>query len=412
MENLTSQLQAKTADLQRIAQQLADAQRQLADLQWRLQEAQGQVQDLKSQLLDTTHQLREAQSQLNVTTRQLEDARSTITRLQRENAQLSDQLSQLRNELFQFNTSYTNLKERVYTGYHLVQEAKNLLDKLTLKAPPINNTITFHWTYSRWTTTGSSDYYIMSFEAPDYPAVVNITCTPSLRLQIFTEDQYAVWERDQARARPSAEGRCPFTFTPPRNGTYYVVFRNERKDPSLSITFLIEFSATWHYYEVTPPNPVRPYVNGTPGIPAREFFRLLGVYYYWLRNTDRLINETRRQLGNSSRLTTDVDALRALSLGTLLRDAGFNVSFAAVRTNYVTDWEDPFKVSTVILLVRFQSLTAPNATFWKIYNSVPRRPWVWTYQRPSTDGFEYYVLIDTSTQVYNVVYVDGVTKLP
>jgi len=232
-----------------------------------------------------------------------------------------------------------------------------------------------------------------------------------MSFQVFTAEQHRRWERGEG-GTPVASGRCPSVFTPPRNGTYYVKFTNEYKNKPVTLTFVIRFIATWRYYDVVPPNPVRPYVNGTPGTPSRDFFRLFALYKYWLDNRDRLINETRRQVGNFSKLARDVDALLALSLAALLREAGFNVSFAAVRTDYVTDWEDPLTPSSVVLLVKFHSSTAPNATFWKIYRQIPAKPWVWTYQRPSAGGFDYYVLVDTSTQVFDVVYIDEVTKLP
>ncbi|MGC8974384.1 MAG: hypothetical protein ACP5KY_09350, partial [Thermoproteus sp.] len=104
----------------------------------------------------------------------------------------------------------------------------------------------------------------------------------------------------------------------------------------------------------------------------------------------------------------------------LLKDAGFDVSFAAIGT----DFEDPFTPSSAIVSVKFTSTLPANSTIYGYYDMLPMG-WmrIMTYQPKISEGYEIFVLIDTyhvvetvdrglkTTTPFNVIYVDGVTKL-
>jgi hypothetical protein len=76
-------------------------------------------------------------------------------------------------------------------------------------------------------------------------------------------------------------------------------------------------------------------------------------------------------------------------------------------------------------VVRFNSIINPNATFYDMFDKI-KQVWmhVMSLSRSSYVGYDFYVVIDTygvveavdrrldSTTPFNVIYVDGVTKLP
>ena len=117
----------------------------------------------------------------------------------------------------------------------------------------------------------------------------------------------------------------------------------------------------------------------------------------------------------------DTQTLYALSLAALLKNAGFDVSFTAIGTS----WDDPFSADSIMPVVRFNSLINPNATFLDMFNKI-NMGWmrVMRTSRSSYVGYDFYVVIDTYNVVkaidrqlstmtpFNVIYVDGVTKLP
>jgi hypothetical protein len=165
---------------------------------------------------------------------------------------------------------------------------------------------------------------------------------------------------------------------------------------------------------------------GTPGTPSRDFLRLFAIYNYWLENRRQLAEEVMRQLNATTfsllqQLLLETHTLYALSLAALLKNAGFNVSFAAIGTY----WGDPFSAGSIIPVVRFNSLENPNATFLDMYKKIPMG-WmnVMWVPRSSYGGYDFYVVIDTYNVVdavdrqldtrttFNVIYVDGLTKLP
>jgi len=182
---------------------------------------------------------------------------------------------------------------------------------------------------------------------------------------------------------------------------------------------------TWHYYEGVPPKPIRPYVVGTPGTPSRDFFRLFAIYNYWLENRRQLADEVMRQLrvtafSPQQQMQLDTETLYALSLAALLKNAGFDVSFAAIGTS----WDDPFSANSIMPVVRFNSPIDPSDTFDNMFDKIKQ---VWMHvkwlSRSSYVGYDFYVVIDTYSVVkavdrrlgtatpFNVIYVDGVTKL-
>ena len=169
-----------------------------------------------------------------------------------------------------------------------------------------------------------------------------------------------------------------------------------------------------------------PYVVGTPGTPSRDFFRLFAMYNYWLENRQQLADAVMRQLrvtafSPQQQLQLDTQTLYALSLAALLKNADFNVSLAAIGTN----WSDPFSANSIMPVVRFNSLTSLNATFYDMFDKI-KQVWMRVMTLPSSSYVDndFYVIIDTynvamavdrrldSTTPFNVIYVDGVTKLP
>jgi hypothetical protein len=171
---------------------------------------------------------------------------------------------------------------------------------------------------------------------------------------------------------------------------------------------------------------VTPYVVGTPGTPSRDFFRLFAIYNYWLENRRQLAEAVMRQLrvtafSPQQQLQLDTQTLYALSLAALLKNAGFDVSFAAIGTS----WSDPFDADSIIPVVRFNSLRNPNATFSDMF-SIIKQVWmhVMSTSRSSYVGYDFYVIIDTynvvkavdrqldTTTYFNVIYIDGLTELP
>ncbi len=167
-----------------------------------------------------------------------------------------------------------------------------------------------------------------------------------------------------------------------------------------------------------------PYIVGTSGTPSRDFFRLF-AYSYWL-DRQQLANEVMHQLRtsvSSTQLQLDTRTLYALSPAALLKNTGFDVSFASIGTS----WDNPFDANSFVPVVRFRSSRNPNATFYDMFNKLSDDiNWmhVMTLSKSSYDGYDFYVIIDTynvvetvdrqlsATTPFNVIYVDGVTELP
>jgi HPt (histidine-containing phosphotransfer) domain-containing protein len=404
---LTHQLEGNLSTLQKTAQQLAETQKQLQDTQNQLQDTQNQLEQTQNQLRDTQAQLSQAEAQLTL---------------------LEIQKNQLVNQLAQLNATYQQLRNKVYAGYDLVQQAKALLNEITLNAPQVDDVWTFTQTYTYiYNPLPSGYFYHVDLSLYSYQTIEVSTSEP-LYIAFFTPDQYEAW-RNGYGGTPLASGRGYVKFTPPSNGTYVLVIYNDLgRDVEFQVTY--RYLETWHYYDGFPLNPVTPYVVGTPGTPSRDFFRLFAIYNYWLENRHQLADAVMRQLratvsvtafSPQQQLQLDTQTLYALSLAALLKNAGFDVSFAAIGTS----WSDPFDADSIMPVVRFHSLINPNATFSDMFNKI-ERGWMhvkWL-SRSSYVGYYFYVVIDTynvveavdrqlsTTTPFNVIYVDGVTELP
>jgi hypothetical protein len=154
---------------------------------------------------------------------------------------------------------------------------------------------------------------------------------------------------------------------------------------------------------------------------------MYAIYNYWLENREALAAEVEKQLGASGKIafqpaagSLDKPTLYALSLAALLKDAGFDVSFAAIGA----DFENPFTPHSAIVRIRFTSASLANYTIFDYYDVLPKG-WmhIMTYQSKILAIYDVFVLIDTynvvrvvdrgleTTIPFNVIYIDGVTKL-
>jgi|GEM_PF-946904 len=425
---LTQQLQGNLSLLQKTSQQLAETQKQLQDTQKQLQDTQNQLRDTQTRLAETQKQLQDAKNQLEQTQKQLRDAQAQLRQANAQLALLETQKNQLINQLTQLNATYQQLRNKVYAGYDLVQQAKALLNKITLTAPQVGDVWTFTQTYTYYRSLRSGYYRYGELSLYSYQTI-EVSTSASLYIAFFTPDQYEAWRRGSG-GTPLASGRGYVKFTPPNNGTYVLVIDNDLgRDVEFQVTY--RYLETWRYYDTVPPKPVTPYVVGTPSTPSRDFFRLFAIYNYWLENRRQLADAVMRQLrvtafSPQQQLQLDTQTLYALSLAALLRGAGFYVYFAAIGTS----WSDPFSADSIVPVVRFFSIRNPNATFYDMFNKI-EKGWmrVMTFSRlPPPDAlepyYEFYVIIDTynvvnavdrqlsTTTPFNVIYVDGVTKLP
>jgi hypothetical protein len=364
-----------------------------------------------------------------MTQKQLQDAQNLLEQIQKQLREVQEQVALLesqKNQLFSqltlLDVTCQRLRKKVYAGYDLVQQAKALLNKITLNAPQVGDVWTFTQTYTYYRSLRSGYFYHLDFSLYSYQTIEVSTSEP-LYIAFFTPDQYEAWRRGSV-GTPLASGRGYVKFTPPNNGTYVLVIYNDLgRDVEFQVTR--RKSETWRYYDTAPPKPVTPYVVGTPGTPSRDFFRLFAIYNYWLENRHQLADEVMRQLNSQAfspqqQLKLYIRTLYALSLAALLKNAGFDVSFAAIGTR----WSDPFNADTIVPVVRFHSTTDPSAAFSDMLNKI-ERGWMNVVQKllSSDVGYDFYVIIDTynvdrvvdrqlSTTYFNVIYVDSVTMFP
>jgi flagellar motor protein MotB len=417
---LTQQLQGNLSLLQKTSQQLAETQKQLQDTQKQLQDTRNQLRDAQSRLAETQRQLQDAQNQLEQTQKQLRDAQAQLSQARSQLALLEAQKNQLVNQLTQLNATYQQLRKKVYAGYDLVQQAKALLNKITLNAPQVGDVWTFTRTYTYNSSLRSGDFDYVSLSLYSYQTVEVSTSEP-LHIAFFAYEALA-----KGSVIPLASSQGYVKFTPPSNGTYVLAIFNNLGYDVGKFQITRRYFETWRYYDIVPPKPVTPYVVGTPGTPSRDFFRLFAIYNYWLENRKQLADEVMRQLrvttfSPQQQLQLDTQTLYALSLAALLKNAGFDVSFTAIATS----WDDPFNADSIIPVVRFNSLRNPEATFDDMFNKI-NMGWmhVVSTSRSSYVGYDFYVVIDTynvvkavdrqlsTTTYFNVIYIDGLTKLP
>jgi hypothetical protein len=382
------------------------------------QDAQNSLKDVQAKLTETKKQLLDAQNLLEQIQKQLRESQEQVALLETQKNQLVSQLALL-------DVTCQRLRKKVYAGYDLVQQAKALLNKITLTAPQVNDTWTFVQTYTYMEDPLPSNYFkYYDLSLYSYQTIEVSTSEP-LYIAFFTPDQFETWE-EESGGTPLASGRGHVKFTPPNDGTYVLVIYNDLGRDVDEFLVTRRKSETWRYYDNEPPQPVTPYVVGTPGTPSRDFFRLFAIYNYWLENRHQLADEVMRQLDSEAffpqqHLKLYIRTLYALSLAALLTDAGFDASLAAIGTR----WSDPFNADSIVPVVRFSSRTDPSATFSDMLNKI-KMGWmnVMSLSRSSYVGYDFYVVIDTynvdrvvdrqlSTKMpFNVIYVDGVTKLP
>jgi len=412
---LTQQLKGNFSLLQKTSQQLAETQKQLQDTQNQLQDTQNQLRETQALLAETLEKLRDVEVQLSQAKDQL--------------ALLEAQKNQLINQLTQLNATYQQLKKKVHAGYDLVGQAFALLHKISLKAPQLNDVWTFTWT-NTYTYNNVPYGYIYRFDFSLYSyQTIEVSTSEPLYIAFFTPDQYEAWRRGSG-GTPLASGRGYVIFKPPSNGTYVLVIYNDLHDLN-ELQIKYRHFETWHYYDAAPWTPVVPYVVGI-GPPSRSIFHLFVIYNYWFENRQQLADEVMRQLRaavpSQQQLRLDTQTLYALSLAALLKNAGFDPSFAAISTR----WDDPFNADSIVPVVWFSYVTSgvyPNATFYDMFKKI-KMGWmnVMTFTRipPGVPGlyYEFYVIIDTynvvnvvdrrldSTTPLNVIYVPGLTKLP
>jgi hypothetical protein len=383
--------------------------------QKQLQDAQNLLKDVQAKLTETKKQLQVAQNLLEQIQKQLRETQGQVALLEAQKNQSVSQLALL-------DVTCQRLRKKVYAGYDSAQQAKTLLNKITLTAPQVNDTWTFTQTYTYYRSLRSGYYRSVDLCLYSYQTIEVSTSEP-LYLAFFTPDQYEAWRRGSG-GTPLASGRGHVKFKPPNDGTYVLVIYNDLgRDVEFQVTR--RKSETWRYYDNEPPKPVRPYVVGTPGTPSRDFFRLFAIYNYWLENRHQLADEVMCQFNSQAfspqqQLKLYTRTLYALSLAALLTDAGFDVSLAAIGTR----WDDPFNADTIVPVVRFHSLEDPSATFDDMLNKIERGWMNVVRELLSSDvGNDFYVIIDTynvdrvvdrqlSTTYFNVIYVDGVTELP
>ncbi|MFZ8839312.1 MAG: hypothetical protein ACO2PM_10450 [Pyrobaculum sp.] len=427
---LTHQLEGNLSLLQKTSQQLAETQKQLQDTQRQLHDTQKQLRETQVRLAETQRQLQDAQNQLEQTQKQLKDAQAQLSQAKAQLALLETQKNQLINQLTQLNATYQQLRKKVYAGYDLVQRARSLLSNITtfpttIFLPQVEDKWTFMRTYTHMYDHLPSGYFYHYDLYLYRHQIVTVSTSESLYIAFFTPDQYEKWRMGYGGA-PLRSDYGRIMFIPPRDGTYVLVIHNNLARDVSNFKITYQYFKTWHYYDSASPNPASPYIVGTPGTPSRDFFRLFAIYSNWLENRQQLANEVMRQLrttASSTQLQLHTRTLYALSLAALLKNAGFDVSFAAIGTN----WDNPFDADSFVPVVRFRSSRNPNATFYDMFNKLGDDiNWmhVMTLSKPFYDGYDFYVIIDTYNVVekvdrqlstmtpFNVIYIDGVTELP
>jgi hypothetical protein len=427
---LTHQLEGNLSLLQKTSQQLAETQKQLQDTQKQLQDTQKQLRDAQARLAETQRQLQDAQNQLEQTQKQLKDAQAQLSQARSQLALLETQKNQLVNQLTQLNATYQQLKKKVYAGYDLVQQAKSLLNNIAtfpiaIFLPQVKDEWTSMRTYTHmYDHLPSGHFYHYDLYLYEHQIVV-VSTSESLYIAFFTPEQYEKWRMGRG-GTPLWSDYGRIMFMPPRDGTYVLVIHNNHARDVGNFKVTYQYFKAWHYYDSVPPNPASPYIVGTPGTPSRDFFRLFAIYSNWLENRQQLANEVMHQLRtsvSSTQLQLDTRMLYALSLAALLKNAGFDVSFAAIGSS----WDNPFDVDSFVPVVRFRSSRNPNATFYDMLNKLGDDiNWihVMTLSKSSYDGYDFYVIIDTYNVVekvdrqlstmtpFNVIYVDSATELP
>ena len=116
------------------------------------QDAQNLLKDVQAKLTETKKQLQDAQNLLEQTQKRLREAQEQVAPLETQKDQLVSQLALL-------DVTCQRLRKKVYAGYNLVQQAKALLNEITLTAPQVNDTWTFVQTYTYMEDPLPSNYF-------------------------------------------------------------------------------------------------------------------------------------------------------------------------------------------------------------------------------------------------------------
>lgn len=418
--------QLKT-EVKSLSDQLNAKSRELSDTLLKLQEAQKQLEEKTQQLTEVQSQLDKARQDLATTRAELDRARAELANAKSQIADLTTRVSLLRAELERLNATYQRLSQMVYGGKNMVDTANNLLSRIQLTAPNVGDTWNFEIIYRFEQLTLQSGYFTrweLEFTIYDN---VEIETTESIWLAVFTPSEFEKW-RNGYDAKSLTEGRGYLRFTPLANGTYIIVlYNNLGRDVIFDLTY--RRWVTWTYYDIVPPNPRRPYVVGSPLIPAREIFKMFAIYNYWYNHRHELAEAIRGQLQrgyafSAGDLNLTRDVLYALSLAALLKSAGLEVSFAAISTS----WKEPLRPASIVPVVKFTSpISTPllNNTYNIMYEVIEPIGWIHTMWWHSRDvwGQVLYVLLDTynviervdygrkTTVPFNVIYVPEVTRL-
>jgi len=219
------------------------------------QDTQNLLKDVQAKLTETKKQLQDAQNLLEQIQKQLREAQGQVALLEAQKNQLVSQLALL-------DVTCQRLRKKVYAGYDLVQQAKALLNKITLTAPQVNDTWTFVQTYTYMEDPLPSGYfYHLDFSLYSYQTI-EVSTSESLYIAFFTPDQFEAWE-EESGGTPLASGRGHVKFTPPDDGTYVLVIYNDLGRDVDEFQVTRRKSETWRYYDNEPPQPVTPYVVGT-----------------------------------------------------------------------------------------------------------------------------------------------------
>jgi len=306
-----------------------------------------------------------------------------------------------------------NAKSNVYSleeafrhcGYSYAKGIKIFFDTARLKAPEVGDSWMFVTTYRL--LRRSSSGLALSLEVGDW-------------IYIHTEWSDTGIQIRDGSGRLLVRGVWKLNLTVPVAGVY-VVSADDEAD--------VMVGRTWRYCGDGPPErDVSRCVWGEGGRWGREIFRLLAVYNYWYKNRWSLEEEVREVVlsevenvvyppSKTIWLGFD-DNTYALSLYALLKDAGFNVTFAIVDTR----WDEPCRSMKVVPVVRFSNAYEVYQLLKQMVDEVGVKISYKTFCTGTwIDCNDFYVLIDT----YNVFtedhgyaapievrYVEGLTQIP
>ena len=293
-------------------------------------------------------------------------------------------------------------------GYSYAKEIKIFFDAAQLKAPEVGDSWTFVTTHSL--LRGSSPGLALSLEAGDWIYIRTLWSDTGIQIR-------------DGSGRLLLRSVGELNFTAPV-ADVYVVSADDTAD--------VMVGRTWRYCGDGPPgrNASR-CVWGEGGRWGREIFRLLAVYNYWHMNRMALADEVRAVV--ISRVEDVVyppsetiwlgfyDNMYALSLYALLKDAGFNVTFAIVDTR----WDEPCRSMKVVPVVRFSKIDFAGEVYQLLRRMVDEVGVKISYKTFCTKTWincdDLYVLIDTynvfmedrgHAAPIEVLYVEGLTQIP